>query len=195
VKALSRASIIALVGLALGPASAAWAARFGVPTNLNAAGQVCTAVGTPAGCTAASADPPGWFVLERLDSGSQNGDVVHQIRFFVEVTGTALDVRVFDAGPSGARDLGRDVQVRYRLRDPDNGTIATATITADDAAWMKLWTLKMGGQTTFSMPRAACIRGMVMNHIVHHRGQLSVYLRMLDIPVPAIYGPSADEKP
>lgn len=129
----TRVALAGGVALALGLAAPAHAARFGVPTNLNAAGQVCTAVGTPAGCTAVSADPPGWFVLERLDSGSQNGDVVHQIRLFVEVTGTTLDVRVFDAGPTSSRDLGRDVQVRYRLRDPASNTIATATITADDA--------------------------------------------------------------
>jgi uncharacterized repeat protein (TIGR01451 family) len=129
-------TLVALAGtlaLALGLAAPAHAARFGVPTNLNAAGQVCTAVGTPAGCTAVSADPPGWFVLERLDSGSQNGDVVHQIRLSVEVTGTTLDVRVFDAGLSGARDLGRDVPIRYRLRDPASATIATVTVTTDDA--------------------------------------------------------------
>ena len=64
----------------------------------------------------------------------------------------------------------------------------------DDSAWMKSWTLKSGGQTLMSMPRVACLRGMVMNHIVHHRGQLSVYLRLMDVPVPAIYGPSADER-
>lgn len=69
--------------------------------------------------------------------------------------------------------------------------ISSAT---DDQDWMKMWTLKMGGQIMFSMPRVACMRGMIMNHIVHHRGQLSVYLRMLDIAVPSIYGPSADEK-
>jgi uncharacterized repeat protein (TIGR01451 family) len=130
----SATALAAGTALVIGLAAPAHAARFGVPTNLNAAGQVCAAVGTPAGCTAVSADPPGWFVLERLDSGSANGDVVHQIRFFVEVTGTTLDVRVFDAGPSSARDLGRDVQIRYRLRNPNNNTIATATVTADDAA-------------------------------------------------------------
>jgi uncharacterized repeat protein (TIGR01451 family) len=121
------------VALALGLAAPAHAARFGVPTNLNAAGQVCTAVGTPAGCTAVSADPPGWFVLERLDSGSANGDIVHQIRLFVEVTGTTLDVRVFDAGPTSTRDLGRDVPIRYRLLDPAGNPIAAVTINADDA--------------------------------------------------------------
>ena len=120
---LKRAALAGAVALALGVAAPADAARFGVPTNLDAAGQV----------TAASADPPGWFVLERLDSGSQNGDVVKQLRLFVEVTGTTLDVRVFDAGLSGARDLGRPVQFRYRLRDPDDNTIATATVTTDTA--------------------------------------------------------------
>jgi uncharacterized damage-inducible protein DinB len=52
----------------------------------------------------------------------------------------------------------------------------------------------MGGKTIFSMPRIAVIRGMVMNHIIHHRAQFGVYLRLNDVPVPAIYGPSADEQ-
>ena len=64
---------------------------------------------------------------------------------------------------------------------------------ADNEVMMKPWSLLGGGVTMFTMPRAAVIRGMILNHIVHHRGQLSVYLRMCDIPVPALYGPSADE--
>jgi hypothetical protein len=120
-------------GIVLVLAAPAQAARFGVPTNLNPAGQVCTAVGTPAGCTAVSADPPGWFVLERLDSGSANGDIVHQVRLFVEVTGTTLDVRVFDAGLSAARDLGRTVTTRYRLLNPNATVRGTLTVTTDNA--------------------------------------------------------------
>lgn len=64
---------------------------------------------------------------------------------------------------------------------------------ADDAAMMKKWSLLNAGQALFTMPRVACVRGMILNHIIHHRGQLSVYLRMNNIPVPALYGPSADE--
>ncbi len=64
--------------------------------------------------------------------------------------------------------------------------------TSDDT-FMEMWSLKNGEQTYFTMPKIAVMRGMVMNHIVHHRGQLSVYLRLNDIPVPALYGPSADE--
>jgi uncharacterized damage-inducible protein DinB len=56
------------------------------------------------------------------------------------------------------------------------------------------WSLKSGSHTIFSMPRAAVWRSFVLSHLVHHRGQLSVYLRMLDVPLPSIYGPSADEQ-
>jgi uncharacterized damage-inducible protein DinB len=66
---------------------------------------------------------------------------------------------------------------------------------ASDADFMKPWTLKVRGQTAFTMPKVAVLRGMVMNHIIHHRGQLTVYLRLNDVPVPALYGPSADERP
>jgi hypothetical protein len=125
---------LAVSWIALAFAPTARAAIFGVPTNLNAAGEVCTAVGTPAGCTAVSADPPGWLVLERTNSGSANGDVVKQIRFFVEVTGTTLDIRVFDAGLSNGRDLGNPVTVQYRLRNPPNtATLGVLTIGADVA--------------------------------------------------------------
>jgi uncharacterized damage-inducible protein DinB len=56
------------------------------------------------------------------------------------------------------------------------------------------WSLKMAGQTMFTLPRAAVLRGMIMNHLIHHRAQLGVYLRLKDVPIPAIYGPSADEQ-
>ncbi len=55
------------------------------------------------------------------------------------------------------------------------------------------WRLTRGGQVLFEMPRWAVLRSMVINHIIHHRGQLSVYLRLLDVPLPSVYGPTADE--
>jgi uncharacterized damage-inducible protein DinB len=55
------------------------------------------------------------------------------------------------------------------------------------------WKAVAGGNTVFEMPKAALIRSIALNHWYHHRGQLSVYLRLLDVPVPSIYGPSADE--
>lgn len=64
-----------------------------------------------------------------------------------------------------------------------------------DAELLAPWTLSRGGQEFFTMPKAAVWRTFVMNHLIHHRGQLTVYLRQLDVPLPSIYGPSADEQP
>ena len=64
---------------------------------------------------------------------------------------------------------------------------------ATDEHLMQRWSLRNGEQVFFTMPRIASIRSMAMNHLVHHRGQLSVFLRLKDVPVPGMYGPSADE--
>lgn len=63
-----------------------------------------------------------------------------------------------------------------------------------DAEMLAPWSLKQGEHVIFTLPRVAAIRSFVMNHLIHHRGQLSVYLRLKNVPVPAIYGPSADEQ-
>jgi len=65
----------------------------------------------------------------------------------------------------------------------------------DDARLMSMWSLTKNGKVLMSVPRIGFIRSILMNHNYHHRGQLSVYLRMLGVPVPSIYGPSADENP
>src|SRR6266852_3952504 len=63
----------------------------------------------------------------------------------------------------------------------------------NDAEMLKNWKLLAGGKEILSMPRVACIRGMVLNHLIHHRAQLTVYFRLIGVPVPGLYGPSADE--
>jgi uncharacterized damage-inducible protein DinB len=63
-----------------------------------------------------------------------------------------------------------------------------------DEAMMQPWRLHAAGKTIFEMPRVAVLRGMVTNHMIHHRAELLVYLRLLDVPIPGLYGPSADEK-
>lgn len=77
----------------------------------------------------------------------------------------------------------------------DRNVAATRAALAgrSDADFTAIWTLKRDGHTLFSMPKSVVWRSFVLNHLVHHRGQLSVYLRLLDVPVPSIYGPSADE--
>jgi uncharacterized damage-inducible protein DinB len=64
---------------------------------------------------------------------------------------------------------------------------------ATDSQFMSPWTLKNKGQDLFTLPKIAVIRSWVLNHAIHHRGQMSVYLRLNNVPVPSIYGPSADE--
>lgn len=79
------------------------------------------------------------------------------------------------------------------LFDQHVASFRAALERSSDAVLMKPWTLLSGGKEIFTMPKIAVLRGVVMNHIVHHRGQLTVYLRLNDVPVPALYGPSADE--
>ena len=62
-----------------------------------------------------------------------------------------------------------------------------------DEAFFENWTMRKGEQVYFTMPKAVVMRSFILNHIIHHRGQLSVYLRLNDISVPSLYGPSADE--
>lgn len=77
--------------------------------------------------------------------------------------------------------------------DKEVGEARAALSSVSDQEMMKGWKLLAGGQEIFTMPRIACIRGFVMNHLIHHRAQLTVYYRLLDIAVPGMYGPSADE--
>jgi uncharacterized damage-inducible protein DinB len=72
---------------------------------------------------------------------------------------------------------------------------ARAAIQASrDADFEVTWSLKIGPQVVFAAPRASVVRNHI-SHLSHHRGQLTVYLRLIDVPVPSIYGPSADERP
>jgi uncharacterized damage-inducible protein DinB len=68
-----------------------------------------------------------------------------------------------------------------------------ALASTSDEAMGETWTLSASSHVIFAMPRVTCLRSMVFNHIIHHRAQMTVYLRLLDIPVPGLYGPSADE--
>jgi len=66
--------------------------------------------------------------------------------------------------------------------------------TASDEALQATWTATAGEAVAFAMPRIAVLRGMVLNHLIHHRAQLTVYYRLLDVPLPPLYGPTADER-
>ena len=89
-----------------------------------------------------------------------------------------------------------EAKSRSELLEAFDKNVADARATlaaASDEAWMGSWSLLKGGNKIMTLPRAAVMRGFVMSHMIHHRAQLGVYLRLLDVPVPSIYGPSADE--
>ena len=75
---------------------------------------------------------------------------------------------------------------------PDRAARASLVIKTD-AEFAAPWTLKAGGKEVFTAPRSTVMRNFVLNHMIHHRGQLTVYYRLLGVPVPGTYGPSADE--
>jgi uncharacterized damage-inducible protein DinB len=105
------------------------------------------------------------------------------------VQASELDFAKFDykpAEPKTTEDLVELFETNY------NQAIEALRGATDDI-WNDPWSLRNGDLIYFTMPKIVVMRGMVLNHIVHHRGQLSVYLRLNDIPVPAMYGPSADE--
>src|SRR5215831_11185214 len=80
------------------------------------------------------------------------------------------------------------LEVFDKCRDDGHRAIAGVS----DEHLMKNWSLLRAGQTIMTMPRISVLRGLCMNHLIHHRAQLGVYLRLNNIPVPSIYGPSAD---
>ena len=79
--------------------------------------------------------------------------------------------------------------------DKNVSAARAAIASASDSDLARPWSLLQNGTTTMTLPKAAVLRSFVMNHLIHHRAQLGVYLRLNDIPVPSIYGPSADENP
>ncbi len=92
------------------------------------------------------------------------------------------------APPTSTEDL-------LAAHDKSQAAAKAVLETMDDATLLSGWKFVMGGKPIMEMPRLAVMRVVGMNHVYHHRGQLSVYLRMLGVPVPSIYGPSADENP
>lgn len=117
-------------------------------------------------------DLPGWTVptllQDSLDLAPEGAPKWEPSRY----TSSARMVELFDQKVAAAR---------------------AAIEKATDEEFLKPWSLLLTGKVMFTMPKVAVIRGMVMNHSIHHRAQLAVYLRLNDIPVPALYGPSADE--
>ena len=115
---------------------------------------------------------PSWAVhgvkLDELDVAPPGGDPLRT----EEMKTLAQALETFDRNVAAAR---------------------AAIAGASDEHLLKTWTLLSGGRKVLAMPRTAVLRSFIMNHMIHHRAQLGVYLRLNDVPVPSVYGPTADE--
>ncbi len=104
----------------------------------------------------------------------------------------SLDIRP-DCGPAFEPCFVSNVADMLELFDKNVATARAAIAAVSDEAMFAPWSLLAGGKPIFTMPRIAVLRTMILNHIIHHRAQLGVYLRINDIPIPGMYGPSADD--
>lgn len=114
--------------------------------------------------------------------------------------GVTIKMDLFDLSPvDGPRmeptPLPTTSKELLDLLDKKAAEARALLVDASDETMMKPWSLARQGAVLMTMPKAAVLRTFVLSHLIHHRGQLSVYLRLNDIPVPSIYGPSADENP
>jgi len=112
-------------------------------------------------------------------------------------TAYTFDRDELDLAPPGEPDYGEEPR-RSRAEvlaafDKNVASARAALEAATDENWQGKWSLLNRAKPIFTLPRAAVMRGFILSHSIHHRAQLGVYLRLLDVPVPSIYGPSADE--
>ena len=101
-----------------------------------------------------------------------------------------LDLAPPGGGPRPAQ--WESLAATLALFDAQIARARAALVATTDLELAQPWTLKKAGEKVFTAPRASVLRSFVLNHAVHHRAQLGVYLRLLDVPVPAMYGPTAD---
>ncbi len=98
-----------------------------------------------------------------------------------------------DLAQGGQGAVAKSRQEALDMFDKGVAALRAALAQANDEHLMKPWTLRIGEQVIMTLPRIGVLRAMILNHSIHHRAQLGVYLRLNDVPVPSIYGPSADE--
>lgn len=140
-----------------------------------------------------SEDKLGWKPHDRSWS---MGDLASHIVNMMKWTDVTMNQTEFDMATVPLEQMNPAATSRAQLLEWFDANAATArrVLARSDADYVVPWTLKQGEHVIFTMPRYTCVRSFFLNHVIHHRAQLSVYLRLNNIPVPAMYGPSADEQ-
>jgi uncharacterized damage-inducible protein DinB len=109
----------------------------------------------------------------------------------VVLEGNGIDLAAKDPDVFGTRAFS--AAEALKTFDANVAASLAALEAAQDTVWQEPWTLRKGDYVVFTIPKAAVMRSVILSHIIHHRAQLGVYLRLQGIPVPGLYGPSADE--
>jgi len=137
-------------------------------------------------------ETPGWKPHAKSFS---IGDLALHVANLPTWTKMTLDLSELEINPPGGfkRPVFSTTQAMVADFDRNVKEAREALSKASDQQLMEPWTLIKDGVRLFTLPKVAVLRSWVMNHLIHHRGQLSVYLRLNDIAVPGVYGPSADE--
>jgi len=137
--------------------------------------------------------PDGKFDYKPHPKSMTLGELATHVAGLPSWTNFTLDTEELNLAPDFKPEL---LTSRAGLLERFDKGVASARekiAAASDEDWQVTWTFKFDGNTIFSMPRAMVMRSTIMNHLVHHRAQLGVYLRLNDVAIPGMYGPSADE--
>jgi len=137
-------------------------------------------------------DKLGW---KPHDKSWSMGDLASHVVNSIKWAGATMEMTEMDLAKVSPEEMNRPAASRAQLLEwfDANAAAARQALARNDADYMVPWTLKNGEQVFFTMSRYSCIRSFVLNHMVHHRAQLGMYLRLNNVAVPGVYGPSADE--
>jgi uncharacterized damage-inducible protein DinB len=123
------------------------------------------------------------------------GDLASHIVECISWSDSIFNMDEFDIDPADYNPYqARSVVDLLKTFDDKVASCKKVLAGADDEIMMRPWRLKIMGQVKFEQAKADVLRDFILNHLIHHRGQFSVYLRLLNIPVPGSYGPSADDQ-
>jgi uncharacterized damage-inducible protein DinB len=137
--------------------------------------------------------PDGKFSFKPHEKSMSLGQLASHVASIPEYVTTTIQKERLDFTGTEKQFEGTSRKELLDAFDAKSAAAREALAGVSDEDLGKVWTMTFKGQQVFSMPRVAVLRSMCMNHLYHHRGQLGVYLRMNNVAIPGMYGPSADE--
>src|SRR5580658_6839595 len=138
--------------------------------------------------------PDGKFDYQPHSKSMTLGRLATHVAELPSWTTYTLDQEVLDLQPDFKPALATSRAELLQIFDKGAAEAREKIAAATDEDWRKIWTFKYAGKTIMSMPRSVVMRSTIMNHLIHHRAQLGVYLRLNEVAFPGMYGPSADEQ-